>query len=127
MGSDELIPHVPSQRYQMGLLCQGWSQTHNPSKPVPSPAPAPPPGGQTPVPFAPLGARCGSTGSRSITTLLQPEPSSVRGSAGQRGTGAAAHVDISALNDSLVFCCVFLRDRMPEQTAFLGLHPIFIL
>lgn len=43
------------------------------------------------------------------------------------GWGAAAHVDISALNDSLVFCCVFLRGCMPDQTAFLGLHPIFIL
>lgn len=34
----------------------------------------------------------------------------------------------SALNDSLVFCCVFfLRGCMPDQTALLGLHPIFIL
>lgn len=43
------------------------------------------------------------------------------------GPGSAAHADISALNDSLVFCCVFLRGCMPDQTAFLGLHPIFIL
>lgn len=42
-------------------------------------------------------------------------------------TRAAAQVDITALNGNLVFCCVFLRDCTPDQTAFLGLHPIFIL
>lgn len=45
-----------------------------------------------------------------------------------RPTRAAAQVgSITALNDNLVFCCVFLRGCMPDQTAFLGLHPIFIL
>lgn len=130
MGSGELIPYVPSQPYQRGFLHRGWREG-NPSCQ------------QLPALTQPhwLLLEAGTTLSFSPSWFLHGagpclqlhhpniqipgqwgDPQASEGS-----TRATAHVGISALNDNLVFCCVFLRDCMPDQTAFLGLHPIFIL
>lgn len=106
MGSDKLIPRVPSQIYQMGFLRQSWRENHHPSNCVPSPSPA---GTDLPLPFTPLwGSAWFPHGAWLWLCLhclgwcwdpwVSEEP------------GATAHVDISAFKYSLVFRCIFFLE-----------------
>lgn len=122
MGSDELIPH------QRGFLHRGWREGNPPCQQLPA---LTQPHWLLDQPFPSLhrGAWCGSCRElvHGYSCTIQTSKHPNFGSVG-RPTRAAAQVgSITALNDNLVFCCVFLRGCMPDQTAFLGLHPIFIL